>query len=144
MKSVISIVLVVAGSALGAFVKAKYELTERISQVATEGRSLCRVGRGGASPTVEKIADRFVAMAGQRNLRATDVRVTVEPLDSNDGIAGQLQGTLATASGGKLKMEATKVTVQAHLSGKKWLWSVQRDISPSCVMQGALKRVDPP
>jgi hypothetical protein len=127
----------------GSFAYAKYQLTDRVSVLARSARALCMVSRAGALPSGEQIGERFIALADEQRLQISDMRVVLEPLKSGHGMEGALQNTLSSVSAGKLKMDATVVTVSAHVHGKKWLWSIDRDVAPSCTVQGSIERVAP-
>ncbi|MGD8862446.1 MAG: hypothetical protein PVI30_20715 [Myxococcales bacterium] len=145
MKAGISLAAALLVVLLGAWVIARYELSDRVSKVAQGAAKLCRAGRDGQAPSVEDLAGGLARLAQARDLTTAEVRVTTEPVrpGQGQGAAADIQGQLSAMTGGKLKMEATFVRFDARLQGDKWLWSVDRQIEGSCIVRGKVERVGP-
>lgn len=131
---------------LGAWTQAEFVLTDRVRQVALGANGVCGAwrGLGATTPTAQDIASRFSALAADNALEAYDVRVRMEPLRSGQGgMMGGVMAQLGGLTGGALKMEATQVTVDGVVRGEKWLWSTERPVTGTCLLQGKVERVLP-
>ena len=91
----------------------------------------------------EGAAGRFV-IAEENGLQASDVRIVTAPIgDDSKSVSAQVAGSLVKLTRGKLKMTASEVTVSGRLQGKKWFWSVDRNIESTCVLKGGITHTDP-
>lgn len=141
MKTAVMLGLALITALLGGWMLAKYDLTDRVSKVAIDAKGLCRAPRGSAPVTEELIEERLIEIANAQRLYASDIAIETREVDDASGMAGQVAGSLSKLTKGKLKMEATEVEVRLRLEGKKWLWSVDREISSTCMVRGGVQRV---
>ena len=126
---------------LGGWGTARYDLTDRVSQVATGAKRLCRAPRGSAPITEELLETRLLELADGQRLHASDIRIESSELTGDSpGLAGQVAGQLSKLTKGKLQMTSTEIEVSARLQGKQWLWSVDREIHSSCILRGKITR----
>ena len=141
MRTGVMVVLAVLTGLAGGWMVAKYQLTDRVSQVAVDARNLCKAPRGKAPMTLELLEERFASIAEEHLLEASAIRIDIKPVTAGaEGAAAQIAGSLSKLTKGKLKMEANEVIVSARLQGKKWIWSVDRDIEANCILRGRVTR----
>ena len=129
----------------GGWASASFTLTARVAEVTQGAPALCRPSRSGQLPTMEQLAKQLVDLAAEQELMAGEVRVITEPLGAgkDQGSLGAVQGQLSKLTRGKLKAEGTFVRMQARLTGKRWLWTVDQAMEATCSVQGKLTRVGP-
>jgi hypothetical protein len=130
----------------GAWVRAEFVLTDRVRQVALGANSLCGGMQGlrAAAPGADEFVRRFSSLATLHGLEARDVRVRLEALrPGQGGLMGGVMAQMGAITGGAFKTEATQVTVEGTVWGEKWLWSIERPLTGTCVAQGKVERVMP-
>lgn len=136
MRIAFSLVLAAVTIFVGCWVYARYNLLDRVSELSRSATSLCNQ-RGGGEFDREVALGQFKAMADSVNLEVSEAVLSVEPLDQaakKGGMASTMQGALSGMTSGRVSMQASMVKVSARVHGKKWLWSADRTIEPSCML----------
>ena len=136
MRAILSLVLAAITIFGACWMYAKNNLLGRVSELSRSSNSLCNQ-RGTGPLDREAALARFKSMADSVGLEVSEAVLSVEPVGKGgqkSGMNSRIPGALAGMTSGKLSMQASVVKVKAHVHGEKWLWSVDKTITPSCMM----------
>jgi hypothetical protein len=144
MRVILSLVLAAITGFVGCWGYAKYNLLDRVTELSRKSTSLCSQ-RGVATFDRQAALGQFRVMADSVNLEVSEAAVSIEPLDQaakGGAVGSAVQSTLSGMTAGRVSMKASLVKVTARIRGKKWLWSVDRTIEPSCVLVGKVEYLE--
>jgi hypothetical protein len=162
MKQLIIVVGLLALAGLGAWLTARYQLSDTMYQVESEIQNI-GPGRGGVAPDDETVEERLHEIADEWGVEISEVYVSVEPLTRENmarsgALTTRVQGELdKSVEAGRentptvdseasevtkdyyedreMKVTGTLIDIEVHVAAEKWLWSEEEDFTTTLTLR---------